>query len=200
VPRRRSGKAKLVGQARGVILIGFMGAGKTCVGQALSAELAWNFEDLDDHIEQVAGRKIAEIFRDSGEVEFRRIEHEALRTLLEHSGLHSRKVIALGGGAFVQEMNAALIEAAKLPTAFLDAGVEELWDRCKRQLLRDRAQRPLMASREQFRKLYEERRPHYLKASLRVETSGKSVEQIVRKIIQGLDLRPKRSRSEGETR
>ncbi|HTS09821.1 MAG TPA: shikimate kinase, partial [Candidatus Eisenbacteria bacterium] len=56
-----------------------MGAGKTSVGRTLGQRLNWAFEDLDDRIQQREGRTIAEIFRDSGELEFRRAEHNALR-------------------------------------------------------------------------------------------------------------------------
>jgi shikimate kinase len=172
-----------------VILIGFMGAGKSCVGRALSAELGWVFEDLDERVEENTGQKIAQIFRESGETEFRRLEHAALKALLRDSGSRREKVIALGGGAFVQEANASLIQAAKIPTAFLDAEVDELWNRCERQSREDAIERPLMENRERFRNLYKQRRPHYLKASLKQETGGKSVGQVVAELIEGLGLR-----------
>src|SRR6516225_5616417 len=70
---------------RALVLVGFMGAGKTSVGQALSAQLGWRFEDLDDRVEAREGRTVPEIFRDSGEAEFRRAEHAALRELLAES-------------------------------------------------------------------------------------------------------------------
>ena len=61
---------------------------------------------------------------------------------------------------------------------FLDAGVEELWRRCREQAERQGMERPLLGSLESFRELYEARRPHYLKAALRQETGGKTVEEI----------------------
>jgi len=61
-----------------VFLVGFMGAGKSSVGRALGQRLNWVFEDLDDRIEAREGRCVVEIFRDSGESEFRRAEHAAL--------------------------------------------------------------------------------------------------------------------------
>ena len=64
-------------EGRCVFLVGFMGAGKTSVGRALGARLGWPFEDPDDRIRSRAGRSIEEIFRDAGEQEFRRVEHEA---------------------------------------------------------------------------------------------------------------------------
>jgi shikimate kinase len=176
-----------------VILIGFMGAGKTSVGRALAANLGWAFEDLDERVERRAGREIVDIFRESGEDTFRKLEHSALKELLDDLGSlkEKEKVIALGGGAFVQKSNAALIAAAKIPTAFLDADIEELWERCERQSRHLVIERPLMGDPQRFRNLYRERRPHYLKASLRQETGGKTVEQIAAELIEALGLRRK---------
>src|SRR5205807_857859 len=67
---------------RAIFLVGFMGAGKTSVGRALSRKLGWRFEDLDDRIHAREGRTIPEIFQQSGEAEFRRSELAALRDLL----------------------------------------------------------------------------------------------------------------------
>lgn len=173
-----------------------MGAGKSCVGRALAAAVGWAFEDLDRRIEEKTGRTIADIFLQSGEAEFRRLEHAALKSLAQECGLHGECVIALGGGAFVQEANSRLIEAWGVPTVFLDAEVEELWNRCRAQALDAGSERPLLRDREQFRGLYELRRPHYLKASFRQETAGKPVVQVVAELIEALKL--KRSRSEGD--
>ncbi len=175
-------------ELRAVILIGFMGAGKSSVGRALSDQLGWTFEDLDERIERREQRKVPEIFRDSGEFEFRRAEHSALKDLLKelHSG--AERIVALGGGAFAQERNARLIDAGKVPTVFLDADVEELWRRCREQAEQQQMERPLLGSLEGFRELYQARRPHYLKASFRQETGGKTVEQIASEVIQVLGL------------
>lgn len=179
-----------------MILIGFMGAGKSCVGRALAAALGWKFEDLDDRIEVSAGRTIAEIFHESGEAEFRRLEHAALKSLAREYGLPGECVIALGGGAFIQEANFKLIEAWGVPTVFLHAEVEELWNRCRAQALDAGSERPLLEDREQFRGLYELRRSHYLKASLRQETGGKPIVQVAAELIKAVKLM--RSRSQGD--
>jgi shikimate kinase len=176
-----------------VFLVGFMGAGKSSVGRALGQRLGWDFEDLDDRIERREGRTIAEIFRESGEREFRRAERAALLQVLDELWKGDSKVVALGGGAFVQTANAALLEAAGVPTIFLDAPVEELWRRCRQQV-DDVRERPLLGSTERFRELYESRRTGYLKASLRIETGGRSVEAVVSEIGEALSgiKRPKR--------
>jgi shikimate kinase len=178
----------LLPKVQAVILVGFMGAGKSTVGRVLAEQLGWTFEDLDDRIELREKRKVAEIFRKVGETGFRRAEHQALKELLEALRSGSEKVIALGGGAFAYESNISLIDALKIPTVFLDAGVEELWGRCQSQSERQGMERPLLGNSEGFRALYEKRRPHYLRARLRQETAGKTVEQVAAEMIQALGL------------
>jgi len=168
---------------RSVCLVGFMGAGKTSVGRALGRRLHWPFEDLDDRIETKAGCSIEELFRVSGEAGFRRIESAALRELATELR-NAPKVIALGGGAWVDPQNAALIEQLKLHTVFLDAPVEELLRRCRQEP----RVRPLCQDAEQFRRLYEARLPSYLTAACRVETHDKEVEIIAAEVACSLGL------------
>jgi len=168
---------------RAVFLVGFMGAGKTSVGERLSRRLGWNFEDLDDRIQSREGRLIAEIFRESGEAEFRRAEHAALRELLADLGT-SPRVVALGGGAFAQSVNATLLEEAGAPVVFLDGRADELFLRCEQE----RRERPLRHDAKQFRELYEQRRPFYLKAGWTVDTSGKDLETIAAEVACSLGL------------
>lgn len=166
-----------------------MGAGKSSVGRALGERLNWVFEDLDDRIQAREGRTVAEIFRDSGESEFRRAEHTALRHVLQELAGGGARIVALGGGAFVQKENAALLKSSSVPTIFLDAPVDELWQRCRAQAGESGAERPLLRSQEQFRKLYDTRRSNYLKASLRIQTGGRSVETIAAEIAKALKLK-----------
>ncbi len=170
-----------------------MGGGKSSVGRVLSEHLGWTFEDLDQRIEQRERRRVDEIFRDSGESEFRRAEHAALKDLLSELPAGAGRIVALGGGAFVQKHNARIIKAAKVPTVFLDASVEELWRRCRQQADDEGMERPLLTTLTSFRKLYDARRPHYSKAFLRVETGGKTVDKIAAEVVAALDLRPSRT-------
>ena len=188
---RRPKRSTVVGALPGssVFLVGFMGAGKSSVGRALGQRLNWVFEDLDDRIEAREGRPVAEIFRDSGESEFRRAEHAALKYVLGELRGGGTRIIALGGGAFVQEENAALLEASGVPTVFLDAGVEELWQRCRAQAAESGVERPLLRTREQFRKLYQKRRRSYAKASVTILTGGRAVATIAAEIAEKLKLR-----------
>ena len=184
LPGANSSASESVPVVRAVCLVGFMGAGKSSVGRALSQQLAWPFVDLDEQVQAREGRTIEEIFRQSGEAEFRRAEHAALRELLRDLA-SSPVVMALGGGAFVQAKNAALLEKARIPTVFLDAPVDELFRRCQEQKL----DRPLRRDAEQFRQLHEARRSGYIGATLRIETSGKDVATVAAEVARSLELR-----------
>jgi len=162
--------------ARSVFLVGFMGSGKSSVGKALARHLGWPFMDLDDLIEQQEGRTVAEIFAEAGETEFRRIERVALRELLTRSAV--AHVVALGGGAYAQNDNAELIRQEGVTTVFLDASAETLWQRCND----DPQDRPLRQTFEQFSALHQQRRPHYLRAMSRIDTSSKSAAEIAEEL------------------
>jgi shikimate kinase len=179
-----SQKSASVSGTKAVVLVGFMGAGKSTVGAALGRRLGWPFEDLDERIQAREQRSIEQIFRKSGEAVFRQLEHAALLSAVEELG-NSAKVLALGGGAFAQEDNAALLDQAGITTIFLDAPVEELFLRCQEQPL----DRPLRKDLGEFRRLYESRRPCYLKAMVRVDTAGKSVEEVAAEAIASLGPR-----------
>jgi len=166
-----------------VVLVGFMGAGKSSVGAALSRKLGWPFDDLDERIQAREQRSIEQIFRQSGEAVFRQLEHEALCSLVNEAGT-SPRIVALGGGAFAQANNAALLEEAGWSSIFLDAPVDELFRRCREQNL----ERPLRGNVTEFHRLYEDRRPCYLKAGLRIETAGKDVDKVAGEVISRLGL------------
>ena len=130
-----------------------------------------------------------DIFRDSGEVVFRRAEQAALGELLSELRPGAGKIIALGGGAFVQPTNARMIEASRIPSVFLDADAAELWRRCRKQAAQQGIERPLLGGTLQsFRALYEVRRPHYLQASFRHDTAGPTVAEVVAALVQALRL------------
>ena len=175
-----------------MFLVGFMGAGKSSVGRVLAQRLQWLFEDLDDRIERRERRTVPQIFRSAGEQEFRRAEQDALRELLEElrSGGAAR-IVALGGGAFVQPANAALLKAARVPIVFLDAPVEELWQRCQRQAGTQATERPLLSSIARFAELYRARREAYLRATQRIETAGRTIEAVAEGIALALTKKEK---------
>ena len=196
VPRPPARKPKRAAPPDAIFLVGFMGAGKTSVGRALARRLNWLFEDLDDRIERREGQAIAEIFRQAGEAEFRRAEHSALAHLLQELRGAGGRIIALGGGAFVQRQNALLLEAAGVQTVFLDAPVEELWQRCLQQCAASGTKRPLLRSPEQFRKLYNARRKIYSQALTRIQTANRTVDAIAAQIVENFGLTKIASRTE----
>jgi len=167
---------------RAVFLVGFMASGKSCVGQELARRLDWDFVDLDARIESRERQTVPEIFRDRGEPGFRLAESSALRDLLSES-LKRDSVVALGGGAFVQERNRELLR--QWPAVFLEAPLSELWQRS----LTDGVERPLRGDFEQFVQLYEERLPFYRQASVVVATTGKQLASICAEIEGALQLR-----------
>jgi shikimate kinase len=183
--RPQGGSAEVAPKA--VFLIGFMGAGKSSVGKALAERLNWIFEDLDDRIERRERRSVPQIFRESGEAAFRRAEHSALFDLLDGIGEQPR-IVALGGGAYIQTANADLLRSLGVPIIFLDAGIEVLWERCCKQASETGSERPLLRDQAQFRQLYQTRRQSYAQASHTVETGGRSVDEIAIEIERTLGL------------
>ncbi|MGC2696546.1 MAG: shikimate kinase [Candidatus Angelobacter sp.] len=163
---------------RRVVLIGYMGAGKTTVGRALAARLRWKFYDLDDVIEQREGQRVSEIFAASGEAGFRRLESAALRALLQDDSAQSDHVLALGGGAFVQAQNRELLEQAGAVTILLEAPLEELRRRCQLE----RKARPLAQHHTQFAELFAARRADYERARFRIQTLNKAAELVATEI------------------
>jgi len=163
---------------RCVVLIGFMGAGKTTVGRALAKRLRCDFFDLDDVIQQREQQSVAEIFSASGEPAFRRMESAALNALLQDHQAAGDLVIALGGGAFVQKQNRAALDAAGAITVMLEAPLEELQRRCHGES----KVRPLALEQAKFNELFAARRADYELAQFRVQTLNKPVKRITAEI------------------
>jgi shikimate kinase len=163
---------------RCVVLIGFMGAGKTTVGRALATTLHCQFYDLDEVVEQREQKKVAEIFASSGEAAFRRAESSALTALLQDRETQSDLVIALGGGAFIQKQNRDALDAAGAITILLEAPLEELRRRCTGE----NKVRPLAQEEARFNELFAARRADYDLAQYKVQTLNKQVAQITAEI------------------
>jgi len=170
---------------RAVLLVGFMGAGKTSVGKALAERLHWRFLDLDELVVAREGREIAGIFREFGEQGFRARESAALQELLRELKLSSKHtVVAMGGGAVIQPENRDAISSSGFPVIFLDAPARELFQRCAAQNI----QRPLLSNVEDFEQLYRSRQSHYAMLGAQLDTSGSSVNEICNKIQESLGL------------
>ena len=169
--------------ARPIFLVGFMGAGKTVVGRALASRLGWRFLDLDDAIVEREGRSIAQIFRDDGETAFRQIETEVLAEVVRQLRA-GPAVVAVGGGAFVQQRNATLLRRARVHVIFLDAPVEELMMRCRAAA----PVRPLFQDENQFRQLYEQRRKRYMEADACINTASRTVDEVAHAVSLAVGL------------
>jgi shikimate kinase len=146
----------------GLYIVGFMASGKTTLGRMLANEIGWGFADLDDDIEQREQQRVVDIFDQRGEKEFRRIEHELMRKRVRSIECGKPMVLALGGGAFVQAENFALLE---------NNGVS-LWLDCPLQVIEKRVDgtdRPLARDLDRMRELYAKRREFYALADHRVE-------------------------------
>ncbi len=145
-----------------VVLVGFMGAGKSTVGRLVARRLRYAFEDMDRRIERRTGRSIAAIFREDGEEAFRALERDEARELSRLS----RRVIAAGGGAFARpEVRAALQEGAVC--VWLRGDLEVLLARLPAD-----GSRPLAGNHAIMRALLADREPTYSMADVTVDATG----------------------------
>ncbi len=158
-----------------IFLTGFMGAGKTTVGQRLAALLALPFVDLDREIEQRAGVTVREIVEEQGEPAFRRLEAEGLQGVLSRDDV----VIATGGGTLTSETGARLVREAGL-TVWLNPSFATIVERIG---VLGKTDRPLFRAETQVLALYQERLPVYRKADLTVDVAaGESPEEVAARI------------------
>ncbi len=144
-----------------IVLIGFMGAGKTSLGKAVSKSLGVSFLDTDDLIEQAEGKKISEIFAEKGEEHFRALETQTLRSLAERQGGF---VLSVGGGLPLREENRPLLHEIGC-VVYLKVGIDTLAQR-----LGDDTKRPLLHQgegtlREKITRILAVREPLYLEAA-----------------------------------
>jgi shikimate kinase len=149
---------------RPIVLIGLMGAGKSTVGKRLAARLHLPFVDADHEIEVAAGCTVSEIFARFGEAQFRDGERRVIARLIDGRP----KVIATGGGAFMQDETRALI-LEKATAIWLDADIDVLAERVGR---RD-GSRPLLKDRDPrdvLRELAAIRNPVYALAPIHVRS------------------------------
>jgi len=166
-----------------VILTGFMGTGKTSIGQRLAARLGVPFVDTDALVEQNAGRSVAAIFADDGETAFRAAERRAVQAALDVP----HAVVATGGGAIADPVNLVALRAAA-PIVCLTARPEVIL----RRALASGPTRPLLQGDDpaaRIAALLAARAPAYAQADHTVDTSDAPLEQLVAAIA---DLLPRR--------
>lgn len=167
---------------RPVVLVGMMGVGKSSVGRRLATLLHMPFVDADEEIETAAQMTIPEIFAAYGEGYFRDGERRVIARLIDGAG--NRKVIATGGGAFVNAETRALILDRAI-AVWLDSDVDTLVERVGRK-----SNRPLLQQgdpREILTRLRAEREGAYAQAPVHVKSTAGPHTRTVTKVLRGIE-------------
>ena len=168
-------------QIQNIALIGFMGTGKSSVGQMLAAHLHFNFFDTDHELERRAGKSIAEIFAQEGEPAFRQWEGRIVQDLT-----HRKKtVISTGGGLPANDLNLASLKTHALVVC-LWASEEKIWER-----VRGQSHRPLLLGPEPLAKIHTllaARKPFYQQADVLVNTEMRSVREVTQQVVHQFQL------------
>ena len=152
-----------------------MGCGKTRVARELARRLGVVMVDLDDQVTKRVGRTPAQLIVEDGEPAFRAIEFDTLRNVLQ---IGEARVIALGGGAWIQEPNRRLLDQHSCLSIWLDAPFEVCWTR----ISASQEIRPLGKTREQALALFEQRRPVYELANVHIAIREENFEDLVLRI------------------
>jgi len=166
-----------------IIIVGFMGTGKTTIAHELARRLNCLGVDLDELIAGIQARSPNEIIVQDGEKRFREIETQTLREVLLEKGA---RIIAVGGGAWTIVENRRLIAEHGAVTVWLDAPFELCWKRIEAGA----GARPLARSREFAERLYRERRPIYKLADARIPVANNENAEEIATRIAGILLQP----------
>jgi shikimate kinase len=164
-----------------LVLVGFMGSGKSTAGRRAAEILDVEFIDLDARIEEMTGKSIEAIFEEQGEARFRVFESAVLAQVLAQGG----RVVAVGGGAVMDDVNWALIRDGNVVVrlkASEEATVERLGDGQLRPLagggnLRDQPQ-----ARQKLLRLAVGREPRYAEATHQLDTTGRNIEEVAAEV------------------
>ena len=162
-----------------ITLTGFMGTGKSTVGQLVAAQLNRQFVDMDTIIEQREGGAISQMFATDGEPYFRQLEAALCRELAAQSEL----VIATGGGALVDETNLGVMEQGGLVIC-LDCEPDTLWERIGHS-----EDRPMLAERDNGRfdrlaALLEARTPAYMQIKQHIDVTHLFPQEVAERVYE----------------
>ncbi len=163
---------------KNIVLIGFMGTGKSTVGLKLAEKLKLKFIDMDKEIEKITGMTINELFRKHGEIRFRSEEKLMTKKLSSQENV----VIATGGGTLLQKENVEALKENGILIC-LEASPVDIWERVNRK----KGTRPLLRKDMQVEDIEEmlaAREPFYAYADYRVNTSDQELEKVVNDIIK----------------
>lgn len=167
---------------RNIVLIGFMGVGKTTIGQRVASKLFRDFIDIDHLIEQQFGMSVQDIFKQYGEQRFRETELAVVRNLCENTRL---KVISLGGGAFLQDEIRKICLSTSI-VLFLDLSFDSWKERLElivnsRPVLRDK-------SLQEMEGLFNNRQAIYTHNNSKISTDNLTPEDNAEYIVSTLKL------------
>ena len=166
-----------------IILLGYMGCGKSTIAQNLSKITNIPFLDLDKCIENKANLSINEIFEQFGEIHFRKLEHKIFVELLRSS---ENSIIGLGGGTPCYANNHELLKSNDVTSIYLKASIDTLYER----LVHNKSKRPLIASmneeemKEFIAKHLFDRSYYYNHAQHKVTVDNKTIEETVQDILE----------------
>jgi shikimate kinase len=186
IGENQSGELSIVAAAfvtsQKILIVGFMGTGKSTVARALARKLNCAAVDLDEWITRDENRSPRQIIESDGETAFRILETRALRRVFEEPTL---RIIAAGGGAWTMAENRRLVQEQGAFSVWLDAPFAQCWER-----IRADETRPLARTREAAERLYAERRPIYELADARIVVSpNESAEDVASAIVYRISQR-----------
>lgn len=174
---------------KNIVLIGFMGSGKSTVGRLLARKLNYDFVDTDALIEARTKQQIKDIFEKMGEPAFRQIEAKVVAEVAKSEG----KVIACGGGVILNSKNIQALQKNGL-IVYLKAEPEVLYSRVKKSEIRPLLNVPDPETR--FYEIFSERRLRYEKAAdLIIDITELKPSEIAKKVVENLEhgkIRPNR--------
>ncbi len=161
---------------KNIVLVGFMGTGKTAVGKEIARALGMQLVNIDDIIEKKAGMPINDIFTRKGESYFRQLEREVMMEISDSD----YSVIDTGGGAVINELNVKDLKMEGILFC-LNATADEILKR-----VGDETHRPILNVSdplEQINYLLKKRIPYYKRADYQIDTNGRSIKEIAEEII-----------------
>lgn len=163
-----------------ISLIGYRCTGKTTVGRLLTRKLNWDFADADELVCELAGKEIADIFREDGESTFRDLEQQAIAQLVCRKHL----VLSVGGGAVMRSVNAAALRAAGI-VCWLAASPTEIVARLENDPVTLK-QRPSLTNKsvaDEVAEVLDTRLPVYQAcATFKIDTDGKTPDEVANEI------------------
>ena len=169
--------------ANKIVLVGYMGVGKTTIGKELAKKANIPFLDLDELIEKKERQTISELFRLKGEFYFRKLEHQLFKELLSND---DNFILSTGGGTPCYYNNHFLLDNENVSAIYIEASINTIYDR----LQNEKEQRPIIKDlntaelKEFIAKHLFERSFYYQKAKYKINVDGKTIQEIVEQLIK----------------